>query len=269
MRKRIEVEREIRAQWGEICDKAMTLDRAREVLPKGSIRLLGASYKTELSARVGVLTAVVYMSPAQYAFNPGDARTLCVRAYKCADLCLGRKAGRMVMRSVRDSQLWKATLYIGARALFRELLDIDIVAHMKRAARLGKIPAVRVDGCTDVGEGFLAAQRHPSCTFYDYTKVPARIAQAKRARLPNYTLAFSFDGSNDIPQDATRVAVVFKVQTAIELPRSWRGRNVVDGVKHDCIFMQPEGSVLGLPFLAAKDWAGSVAEAGEFAQEVT
>lgn len=264
------VRREIRAQWAEIVERAGVRPESIGALPMGAFKLLGSSTKIEAGEGVGVLSAVVYMSPAREAFTELEPRkwTLCPNAGSCAVACLGHNSGRMIFDSLRLARLWKATLFLGARHLFRELLDIEADAHEARAARLGMIPAVRVDGSSDTGEGELAAKRAwargaESIRWYDYTKNPAR---ARRSH-DGYRVVYSYsERSRLVDVDAIvrgggSVAVVFSTRKGEPLPRTWRGHRVVDGDAHDARFLDAPGVVVGLSFKAAKARQARLAEA--------
>lgn len=267
MRKLSEIRAQIRAEWPSICEIARTRSEALGALPL-TPSLLGTGTKTEKGEGEGYLTAVVYMSPAREAFDAGDRRTLCAFATDaCSEACLGKKAGRMVMGPVRLSRLWKATLYMGARSLWRELLAAEVASFERSARRAGLLPVVRVDGSTDTGEGARIRHLFPSVTFYDYTKVAARALQ--HAGDPTYHVTFSYSGQN--ATDALRVltagasvAVVFSTNRGEALPTEWQGYDVIDGDVTDLRFTDPKGAhVVGLRFKAAKGRAAALAEALE------
>jgi len=264
---------EIRRDWRAIHAKARTKRAALRALPKNPT-LLGTGTKTEKGEGYGYLTSVVYMSPAREAFEAGDKRTLCPMATAaCSAACLGSKAGRMIFPPVKRSRLWKATLYLGARDLWRELLAAEVSSFARSAERIGLRPVVRVDGSTDTGEGARLVERFPSVTFYDYSKVPTRALA--HAGDPSYRVTFSYSGQN--AADALKVlaaggsvAVVFATPKGGALPTHWQGAPVVDGDVTDLRFLDPMGGVVvGLRFKAAKGRAPAMHAAvlGGFAVE--
>ena len=101
-------------------------------------------------------------------------------------------------------------------------------------------------------------------TYYDYTKIPARLYRPKPA---NLYLTFSL--SEDNKEEAEKilglglanVAVVFKGKT---LPKTFMGKEVVDGNKHDLRFLDKQGCVVGLlaKGRAKKDKTGFVIQQG-------
>ncbi|MBM4386073.1 MAG: hypothetical protein FJ091_22260, partial [Deltaproteobacteria bacterium] len=237
--------------------RARVRPEALEALPVEP-RLLGSGTKTEKGEGRGYLTAVVYMAPAREAFSAGDRRTLCAFASSsCEGVCLGRESGRMVFHSARLSRLWKAALYMGARHLWRELLEAEIRAFERAAARVGLKPAVRIDGSSDIGEGPRFAQAFSGVQFYDYTKNPARALQNARGERTNYHLTFSYSGRNAV--DAERVlasggnvAVVFGTARGVALPETWSGHPTLDADQTDLRFLDPRGHVAALRFKAAR-----------------
>lgn len=265
MRKLSAIRADIVAQWPSIVSAARVRPEALEALPQ-SPSLLGSGTKTEKGEGRGYLTAVVYMSPAREAFAPGDSRTLCPRATEaCAAACLGSKAGRMVMAPVKASRLWKATLYLGARTLWRELAEAEIASFQGTAERAGLRPVVRIDGSTDTGEGARFVERFPGVTFYDYSKVEARAL--KHATDATYRVTFSYSGRNlegarSVLAAGGNVAVVFSTSKGEALPSHWQGAPVIDGDETDLRFLDPIGGyVVGLRFKQAKGRKAALAAA--------
>ena len=256
------IRRSIIRNWPDIVARANVRPEALDALPNVP-RILGSGTKTEKGEGKGYLTAVVYMSPATEAFEPGDGRTLCPRStHGCASACLGAKAGRMVMRPVKLSRLWKATLYLGDRQLWRLLVRAELTSFERRAARKGLRPVVRIDGSTDTGEGAGFAPEFPEIQFYDYTKVSARAAKwARGGYAANYHLTFSFSGANAAASQAAlsagvNVAAVFSTGKGEALPAWYDGSLtgcVIDGDVTDLRFLDPsDGQLVGLRFKAAK-----------------
>lgn len=262
MRKLSAIRADIVKQWPSIVRAARVRPEALRALPQ-SPSLLGSGTKTEKGEGFGYLTAVVYMSPAREAFQDGDRRTLCPMATDaCSAACLGSKAGRMIMAPVKASRLWKATLYLGARRLWRELAEAEVASFQGTAERAGLRPVVRIDGSTDTGEGARMVQRFPRVTFYDYTKVSSRaLAHAGDA---SYRVTFSYSGRNleearSVLAAGGSVAVVFSTSKGEALPTEWEGARVIDGDETDLRFTDPSGAiVVGLRFKQAADRKGAL-----------
>ncbi len=270
MRTHIAIRREIKRRWREICKVAGTVPAATRALPQArNIRILGSGHKTEMGeAALGVFTAVVYMAPDDEAFPEGDTRTLCPMAGLCSNGCIGRNTGYLAMAPAKRSRLWKATLFLGDRELFAELIDCEIAAHERLAARLAMVPAVRFDGSTDTGYGAVLAQRFAGSAtqFYDYTKVRARLRRSKK--ILNYDLTYSLSERSRGPLPAGfNVAAVFALRKGEPFPKTFMGREVISGDEHDVRFMDDKRErIVALSFKAARAREQHLAHAMGFVQ---
>lgn len=162
------------------------LHRFLSTTPGGNPRnILGRSTKVEKGEKKGVLTAVVYLSPASEA-----GITMCHWATRgCAAACLGHSSGHLRYSSSRIARIGKTLWFHFFRADYLATLDLEIAKFVRRAERAGKIPALRLNGSSDVlWERHGVPQRHPTVQFYDYTKAPL---QSRAALPPNYHLTFS------------------------------------------------------------------------------
>ncbi len=134
------------------------------------------------------------------------------------------------------------------RLQFIDLLRKDIRALSRLANRRGLIPAIRLNGTSDIAWEL----RHPelfqefsSIQFYDYTKLVGRLQR----KLPaNYYLTFSQSEKNSHEVDLAlklgyNVAVVFAGK---ELPIRYLGRRVFNGDNSDCRFLDPQRVIVGL-----------------------
>jgi len=243
--------------------------RAPLAWPKeASLKLLGASRKTEKGIARGVATAVLYMSP-----SVESGVNLCpMSTPECAQACLGHGAGHMTHN--QNSRLWKSCLYKGNRALWLKLLRAELVSFARQARRHGLRPAVRLDGSTDMGEARRLAPAFPKVQFYDYTKVEGRYAKYLGRKPKNLNLTFSFSGGNlDYALWALarggHVAVVFETNSRLcePLPATWRGYKVIDGDRTDVRFKDPKGAVVvGLRFKKVEGRLAAIRAAGAFVQ---
>lgn len=280
--------RRVWRDWPRIVD-ACRLDPVRAAQVKAALpltpNLLGSSVKVKAGESLGVVSSVVYLAPAGELFAPGvpaGKRSLCPHASpECEAACLGRKAGRMIMRPMERARAWKAALFLGDRALFRELLLAEARAFARRARKAGMLSAVRVDGSSDTGEGQRLDAALRACGVdhvWDYTKAKGR---ALRAIGGDYSLTFSYSGHNaadalDVLDAGGAVAVVFSSAKGEPLPSAWKGFPVVDGDVSDARFLDrshngapPSGGyVVGLRFKAAARRAEALAEAGPFVVHV-
>jgi len=251
--------RRITAEWGAIVQNARRKGfKGAPRLPK-AIRILTESTKTIKGEKLGVLTGVAYLAPATEA-----GRTTCPNATAgCALSCLGHSAGQMIFRSSRNARAWRTALFFGARTLFRLLVLHETRALVARANKLGMLAAVRLDGSSDLGEGWkLQPSIHAlGASRYDYTK------SASRARVDKF-VTLSYSGENlqecrDHLADGGNVAIVVAGSfdaSGPGYPALWFGFPTLNGDKHDARFRDPKGHVVCLSpkGAARKDASGFV-----------
>ena len=210
-----------------------------------------ASYKTRKGESAGWLTGILYLRPAT---SGGGANICPASTPECRALCLVT-SGRGAMSSVQRGRQRKTDWWHRDTAGFMDQLALDIEALVRAAGRRGLIPAVRLNGTSDVDWTQYPVRGHAhifdafsSVQFYDYTK---RIDILSRPRPANYDLTFSRSEKNGrvttrMLAAGTRTAVVFAVGRHDPLPASWLGRAVVDGDKDDLRFLDRAGVVIGL-----------------------
>ena len=126
----------------------------------------------------------------------------------------------------------------------------DIKALAKKAKKLNLIPAVRLNGTSDIEwTRFGIMEEFTEVQFYDYTKVFARLSDYKPT---NHHVTFSKNESNDAEclaalERGVNVAVVFSTKKGEALPESWNGHPVFDGDDTDVRFEDPQGGyIIGL-----------------------
>lgn len=249
--------------------------------------ILGTSVKVEKGEAQGVLTAVAYLSPGREA-----GVNMCPMAAGCEAGCLGTTTGRLRMDQATRARISKTLWLMLYRDHFLRRLNWEIIGHTMTAEALGMIPAVRMNGSSDIAwERHGVPQAHPEVQFYDYTKLPAK----SRAKAPsNYRLTFSLSERADSKRHALEwldaggnVAVVVagestKVKDAkaaaagiIEAGTltTWHGGQfhthpAIDGDLTDIRFDDPPGAwvVLYAKGGALKDISGFVVRIGESAK---
>jgi hypothetical protein len=229
----------------------------------GKLTLLGSSYKVDKGAAAGIETAILYLAPADSGGirRNGKPLNLCPWASPgCRRGCLGENAGRMVQSGVANSRTWKTALFAAAPELMREMLEVEIVALQRRAARKGAVPALRLDGTSDIGLALLwdIPRRFPAVQVYDYTKSAARLRKASQLGLSNYHLTFSasenadsLDGARTALNLGYSVAAIVPADTvpdAGRLSRRVAGRHaaVISGDDTDARFTDAPGSIVYL-----------------------
>ena len=250
MRNLAALHRQIHAQWAHIVEDSGVQYKAHDFLPAG-IKLFGSSTKTQLSSEVGVITKVLYMSPAK---ESGVEMCSPYATRACKSVCLGHNSGRLAMAPHKRARLWKTALFLGNYDYFCALAMCEVDALARKAATLHLEPAIRFDGSTDTGIGFNYAAVRPELRFYDYTKDAQRARRSLQCA--NYDVTLSYNGENWVDcahflGAGGRVAVVFDVQKGAELPDFLDGFPVVDGDQHDATWTHAPGVVIGLRLKAA------------------
>jgi hypothetical protein len=242
--------------------------------------------KTRKGLRLGVLTGIMYMSPAA---ESGVANVCRFSTPGCEAGCLN-KGGRLAMPVGQAAQMERTRLLFKEPGVFWPKLMGEIEALIRKARREGLRPAVRLNGTSDLPWERMKLQRYqsgksimnlfPEVQFYDYTKYPYRSRPVEG--LPsNYDLTYSFnerdgwDAAEVNLWSGRRVAVVYSTRKGQPLPESYTPRgydpdynptatvyggrlgdrskpgftekiDVVDGDLTDCRFIDPLGVIVGL-----------------------
>ena len=224
--------------------------------------------KTSKGESSGVLTRILYLAPANES-----GRNVCPHASEgCRIACL-YSAGMGAFDNVKLARIAKTKAFHANPRQFVEDLAKDIEALIRKAQREGLTPAVRLNGTSDLPWENLGGDlkvnlmnRFPEVPFYDYTKNPSRARAYAEGKLPsNYSLTFSRSESNEpialqMLQIGVNVAAVFAVKKDEVLPKSWGGRDIVDGDLNDLRFLDAKNVVVGLRSKgkAKKDESGFV-----------
>ncbi len=224
-------------------------------------RLLSSSSKAQKSSKVGVLNKVMYLTPG--VFCP-------MATLGCLLNCLGHTSGRMVMPTSTRARDKRTALYKEDQEFFLRLLREDLIELREEAKCLGMIPAVRLNGTSDIPW----EQLHPEIfeefsdiRFFDYTKLHSRMWKFLKGHNgdkpwpKNYHLTFSMSEENQeeslkLVGAGGNVAVVFWP----EIPSKWLELSVIDGDAHDARFLDPKGVIVGLSAkgIAREDLSGFV-----------
>jgi hypothetical protein len=207
---------------------------------------ISSDSKTVKGEKYGYLTGVLYLAPSDVS-----GRNTCPMASAgCRSACL-YTAGRGRFSNVQQSRIDKTLRYFADVDAFTAELRKDIEKLERKAKKLGLIPAVRLNGTSD-----LFGRMHvelitafPHITFYDYTKVSKRFNIAEK--VSNYSLTFSRSESNELEalgvlERGHNIAVVFAVDACGRLPILYHGFPVIDGDESDLRFLDARGVVVGL-----------------------
>ena len=232
-------------------------------MPKYNL-LSSGSTKIEKSNKLSdkYFSRIIYLAPDDLA---DGKRTLCPFAKKagCSEACLNT-AGHGKFSNVQQARIRKSLLFLNDQQEFMRQLVEDVNKFLKECDRLGKKPALRLNGTSDIQWEHIKVEGHenifamfPQIQFYDYTKIPTR----KVEHIPNYHLTWSYSEADSkyaalIKNVSNNIAVVFREA----LPEVFKGFKVIDGDKHDMRFLDETQVVVGLVEKgeAKKDTSGFV-----------
>jgi len=238
---------------------------------------ISADPKTVKGEKRGYLTAIMYLAPYKVA---GINVCPMAEVAECQHACLNT-AGRGGMakanatmapygfnvpdNAVQNARINRTRLYADDRAHFIDKLKIELFKFAIRADKLGLIPAVRLNGTSDIDWSIRAngeiMQCFPSITFYDYTKV---IKRAYKDQPKNYVLSLSYSQANfnyaaDClkAHDVTGINLVYVMrnegdkQKAIEYANAHAvnfpgSKHRIDGDIDDLRFLDPQNSIVYL-----------------------
>jgi len=213
---------------------------------------------------LGYSTAIMHLAPGNEAGLPIN---LCPLASAgCLKECLHWQ-GRGRTECVQTARIKRTQMWYNEPDKFYPQLSNEIRLHCKRATASELLAAIRLNGTSDVPWELKRPElfaEFPDAQFYDYTKIFNRVKPTWKHLPANYQLVFSRSETNH--DDCiralgwgVRVAVVFRD----EIPSTWNGFPVVNGDKHDLVFLHPPGVVIGLyaKGTAKKDISGFVVDA--------
>ena len=203
--------------------------------------------KTIKGEKLGYLTGILYLAPAR---ESGVMDTCPMSTAGCRAGCLFTAGRASFTPSIITARINKTKWLHEDRTSFVDQLRKNIASLIRKAKRANLIPAVRINGTSDLPQLALQmAGEFPEVQFYDYSKLP-RVWQRARA---NYHLTFSHSETNlsdciDTLNRGINVAVVFNTPRSKPLPDTWHGFPVVNGDTHDLRFLDQHriGLVIGL-----------------------
>ena len=234
--------------------------------------------KTAKGEKLGYLTGIMHLAPSDISGHnvcpmakPLVQANNNVKLSECSTYCLnlsGRsrmgKGGLITLNDlligdytsvILNARKRKTELFFSNRELFLNMLHRDIVTLVAKAERESMVPAVRLNGTSDLDftaykvDGLTLFEWFPTVQFYDYTKVVNRF----KNRPDNYHLTYSMhDGKGsekvaiDLLNHGHNVAMVFPVKRGKALQASWRDYRVIDGDVSDLRFTDPLGVIVGL-----------------------
>ena len=216
--------------------------------------------KTVKGQKQNFLTGIVYLAPS----DESAVMNTCAHAsVGCRAACLFT-AGRGRFDSVRQSRIDRTIFFKQDRPAFIAKLIKEIDALVRKAAKLGMTPCVRLNGTSDLPwENLGIMNVFPEVQFYDYTKNLSRMHAYCTGKMPsNYHLTFSRAEDNHASCEMVvawggNVAAVFSDKN---LPAVYLNRPVVSGDESDLRFLDAKGVIVGLyaKGKAKKDTSGFV-----------
>jgi hypothetical protein len=221
--------------------------------------------KTIKGEKYGYITAIMYLAP----YLQAKRENVCPWATDgCASACLNT-AGRGKMTVVQKARINRTNFFFDDREQFFRMLCYEIKCFIAKAEFKKLKPCIRLNGTSDITWETKRVDRtkknifetFPELQFYDYTKSINRVLNCD---IPNYHLTFSRSENNDdqvneiIRNSDKNVAVVFRD----EIPKIWKGREVIQADNSDLRFLDAPYSICGLTAKgkAKKDFSGFVVD---------
>jgi hypothetical protein len=198
------------------------------------------------------LTYSVYLAPANFSGHEVCPR----RTEECTIACLNESGyNRIDVRSnsINNSRILKTNLFFDNREVFMNIMIEEIKKTYLKSIKNNMAFSVRLNNTSDLNpERFKSKEQNilelfPEVRFYDYTKVFERIKLLDKYK--NYDLTFSYSGENwdeclEALKNNVRVAVVFKN----EIPKEYKGIQVINGDEYDMRYRDPKNVLVGLKF---------------------
>ena len=225
--------------------------------------------KTSKGEKLGYITYGLHLAPAKLS-----GYNVCSSASKgCASACLNT-AGRGKFSNVQKSRIEKTQKFFADKEGFVWQLAKEIGNAIKLSAKKDLIPCFRLNLTSDLpwenikvksqDKKLSLMEMYPDVQFYDYTKHFNRMEKYVRGKMPkNYHLTYSRSECNQklveiIAELGGNIATVFRYV----LPKSWLGREVINGDETDLRFLDGKNKIVGLieKGLAKKDETGFVLE---------
>jgi hypothetical protein len=191
---------------------------------------------------------ILYLAPDDLA---DGKRTVCpyAKVAKCSNPCLNT-SGMGKFSNVQQARIRKTLMFLNETEKFFDLLIKDIDKFVKECDKLGKKPALRLNGTSDIQWETIEVEdfknifeMYPDIQFYDYTKIPTR----RIDNIPNYHLTWSYSQANDKYASLFEKVPYNKAVVFFDaLPKMFKGLKVIDGDKHDMRFLDKTNRVVGL-----------------------
>jgi hypothetical protein len=182
---------------------------------------------------------------------PADAsgyQTCSSLSVGCKNACIFKAGLAGVFRSIPKARIAKTQLLFENRPEFETRLRSDIRAAVRKAEKLGKRLAIRLNVFSDIQWERIMPwifAEFPAVQFYDYSKHYLRMLRFCSGSFPqNYHLTFSRSEANErksvkVLMSGGNVAVVFAGNHAsVKAIPLWHGFGVYDGDQTDLRFLE-------------------------------
>jgi hypothetical protein len=198
------------------------------------------------------MTYGIYLAPAD-----ASGYNVCTGASKfCKEACLNMSGRNKIFTDnrIQNCRIKKTRMMMEHPEFMMDWIVQEIIHYRKVAEAKGYSFSIRINCTSDLdltkfhtSKGKNLFELFPDVQFYDYTKIIRRIDQMKI--YPNYDITYSYSGTNYneciAALDAgVRVAMVFEK----ELPKTYRGIEVINGDLYDIRYLDPKNVIVGLVF---------------------
>lgn len=203
--------------------------------PQAFSYLLGTSNNKKIAksdAKGEYFTAILNLMPVItcWWYSPG-----------CAAACLNTAGDGRQLAAKLKARKARTDLFFSNPAVFVALLVIELERHVNHCRRIGRKPACRLNGTSDVPWEQVCPwlfKMFSEVTFYDYTKGCSRLGKTPS----NYWLTLSKSEENDFEVGLAlargfHVSVVMK-DADKQQPNVWNGYATQDGDDDDLLFLR-------------------------------
>lgn len=210
---------------------------------------LTTNHKLQKSEYYGYKTFGIHFAPHKLSNH-----NVCPTASQgCINSCLN-KAGMGVYNKIQNLRIKKTKRFFDNKKVFLLQTIGEVETQVRRCNKNNLIPAFRLNLTSDIAWedlkilGNNIMELFPHVQFYDYTSNFARMMKFLNGELPsNYHLTFSRKENNQwdcvrVMERGGNVAAVFHK----ELPESFLGVKVINGLINDLRFLDPKGVIVGL-----------------------
>tara|TARA_Y100001973_G_C5168716_1_gene317728 strand:- start:562 stop:1323 length:762 start_codon:yes stop_codon:yes gene_type:complete len=174
----------------------------------------------------------------------------------CSAVCVGGTGKAQQFPDIMKARIKKTKRFFEDRNNFMAELVVEIAKAIIKSESKNITPTFRLNSYSDIRWESVKVDRFgnntifelfPDVQFYDYTKLENRSVLSN-----NYNLTYShwgkWEATNKAMKKGQNVAMVFDAKKTDKLPKTFKGRKVVDGDKTDLRTPQNDGlnAIVGL-----------------------